>query len=140
MKIRYDGYNWIARLEKGEKLVESLLEAVKKENIKTAWIFGIGAASWAKIGFYSLASKQYNWKELDKDLEILSLQGNLAWEDDAPILHIHGTFSDETMQAFGGHVKELVVAGTCELFIHDWFKGSISRSVDPKTGLKMFDV
>lgn len=141
MKVRFDGYNWLVRLEKGEKLVETLVEIVKKENIKTGWIYGIGAASFVEIGFYNLSSKDYKWTKFDKDLEILGLQGNITFIGDEPALHLHGNFSDESLQAFGGHVKELVVSITCEVFIHNWFSSeSITRSTDEKTGLKLLDL
>lgn len=141
MKARFDGYNWLVKLEKGEELTKSLVEIVKKENIKTGWVYGIGAASSAEIGIYDLAKKDYKWQKLDKDLEILGLQGNISYIDNEPAIHLHGSFSNESMQAFGGHIKELTVSVTCEIFIHNWFsQDSITRSLDKETGLNLLDV
>lgn len=139
MKYTFDGYNWIVRLDKGEQLVASLTELVKKENIKGAWISGMGGALEAEIGFYQLEAKEYQWRKLDQLLEITSLQGNISWIDSEPMLHIHGTFSDENMQAFGGHVKELTVGGTCELLLHT-VQTELTRSHDDEIGLKLLDL
>lgn len=139
MKYHFDGYNWIVRLEKGEKLIASLTELVKKENIKSSWISGLGAATETELGFYNLESKEYQWRKLKKLLEITNLQGNVSWADGEPILHIHGTFSDENMQAFGGHVRELTVGGTCEILLHA-IQTELTRSHDDEIGLKLLDI
>jgi predicted DNA-binding protein with PD1-like motif len=140
MTFQFDGYNWLVRLEKGELLVESLLKLVQQENLSSAWLSALGAAGWVELGFYELPSKTYRWKKFERDLEITSLQGNLAWDGEEPVWHIHGSFSDETMQVFGGHVKELEVAGTCEILLHRWYADKLQRKTDEAIGLKLLDL
>lgn len=141
MTHRFDGYNWLVKLEKGELLIESLSKLVKDEAIQGAWISGLGGALWAELGFYDLEQKQYHWQKKNELLEITSLQGNIAWQEGEPVLHIHGTFSDRNMNAFGGHVKELAVGGTCELLLHRWNEeAGLTRSKDLETGLTLLDV
>lgn len=141
MKYRFDGYNWLVRLEKGELLVEQLTKLVREEDIKGAWVSGLGAAQWAELGFYDLDSQKYKWKKLDQLLEITGLQGNVAWNDGEPALHIHGSFSDREMRTFGGHVKELQVGGTCEVLLHRWYEHEGLRRVqDDKAGLRLLDI
>ncbi len=140
MKYRFDGYNWLVRLEKGEKLVETLTQVVKDQKVGGAWISGLGACAWAEVGYYDLDAKQYEFKKLDGPLEILGLQGNVAWQNNEPVLHIHGTFSDKEMKAFGGHIKELEVAGTCEVLLHRWYESGLARKIDGETGLNLLDL
>ena len=140
MKYKFDGYNWLVRLEKGELLAENLINLAKQENIAGAWLSGIGAVQWVDLGFYDLQGKQYHWKRLEKLMEITSLHGNVAWEGDEPVLHMHGTFSDENMAAHGGHVKDLQVGGTCEILLHRWYEGKLTRSQDEDSGLKLLDL
>lgn len=140
MRYKFDGYNWLVRLEKGEQLIASLTELVKKENIQAAWISGLGAAQQAELGFYKLDDKEYSWKAFDQLLEITGLQGNISWMDGEPKLHIHGNFSDENMQTFGGHVKELTVGGTCELLLHRIYVSKLSRKHDDAVGLPLLDI
>ena len=140
MKFQFDGFNWLVRLEKGELLTESLIKLIRDEKITGAWVSGLGGAQWAELGFYDLPAKQYKWQKIGRALEITSLQGNVAWSGEEPILHIHGSFSDENMQALGGHVKELEVAGTCEILLHRWYKQGLNRSQDDEVGLKLIDL
>lgn len=141
MTYKFDGYNWIVKLSKGELLIESLLEVVKREDIKGAWVSGLGGVLWAELGYYDLEDRQYHWQRLEDVPEITSLQGNVAWKDGEPVLHIHGTFSKKDMSAVGGHVKELAVGGTCEILLHRWYEAEgLTRSLDEETGLTLLDV
>lgn len=140
MTSAFDGFNWVVRFEKDELLVAEFTKLVKQEQLGGAWVLGLGAVQWAELGFYNLTSKAYQWKRFDQLMELTSLQGNVAWEGDEPVLHLHGTFAGADMQAFGGHIKEMQVAGTCELFLHRWQKDKLTRTLDPATGLKPLDI
>lgn len=141
MTYKFDGYNWLVRLQKGEKLIESLVKIIEKESIKGAWISGLGGALSAELGFYDLEKQQYQWQLFNELMEITSLQGNIAWKGDEPALHIHGTFTKADFSAIGGHVKELIVGGTCEILLHRWnAEEGLSRSIDKETGLTLLDV
>jgi hypothetical protein len=140
MTHQFDGFNWLLRLNKGEYLIDSLLNFTREHNISGAWVSGIGAALSAELGFYDLNKKQYRWKKFDQLMEITSLQGNIAWSDGEPAVHIHGTFSDSDMRSFGGHVKELEVGGTCEVLLHRWYQDKLTRSNDQQTGLTLLDL
>lgn len=140
MTFRFDTYNWLVRLQKGELLVEQLTALIQVQNIESAWISGLGACQWVELGYYDLDKQLYKFKKIQQPLEITNLQGNIAWDGSKPALHIHGSFSDNNMQAYGGHVKELEVGGTCELFLHRWYEGKISRVRDAKVGLKLLDL
>lgn len=140
MKYFYDGYNYVVQLQRGEHLIKTLTQFVIDNDIKASWISGLGGAQWAELGFYDLDTQQYLWKRHDELLEITSLQGNIAWKDDAPALHIHGTFSTRDYHAIGGHVRELEIGGTCELHLHTIFENKLTRSTDPATGLNLLDL
>ena len=140
MKFRFDGYNYIVRLEKGEPLVASLMSLIKSNDIPSCWISGIGGAQQAEIGFYDLDDQKYIWRSVNEALEIVSLQGNITWTETGPSLHMHGVFSKRDGSTVGGHVKEAVVSGTCELFLHQWYGPKLTRTIDPNIGLKLLDI
>lgn len=140
MKYKFDGYNWLVRLDKDELLTQNLLNLAKQENIVGAWLSGLGAAQWVELGFYDLTAGRYLWKKIEKLMEITSLQGNIGWSGHEPVLHIHGTFSDENMAAYGGHVKDLRVGGTCEILLHRWYSGQLLRHQDEESGLKLLEL
>lgn len=136
--VKVESDYFVVRLEKGELLVESLKKFAVEQKLEGAWLSGLGAALWAEIGFYELDSQRYVFKKLNKILEICSLQGNIAWTGQDPVIHLHGTFSDDTLQAFGGHVKELEAAGTCEVLVQ--LTEPLARKLDQATGLQLLDL
>ena len=140
MKSRFDGYNWVIVLEKGELLIDSLSKFAKENNVRGGFLSGVGGAQWAEIGFYHLEKKQYSWKKFDQLMEITSLNGNLAFKEGEPIWHIHATLADENMQAVGGHVKDLEVAGTLELFLRVIINQGLTRTHQDDLGLDLLDL
>jgi len=130
----------MVRLDKGERLIESLIKLVKQNEINGAWLNGLGAVKWAELGFYDLPNKKYEWSKINRPLEILSLEGNIAWINNEPIIHIHGSFSDDKMQTLGGHVKELEVGGTCEIIINTLNSSELLRLHDEDTGLNLLNL
>ncbi len=140
MTWQFDGYNYLLRFDKDELLIEGLTKFVREQNIKGGWLSIIGGALWVELGFYDLSAKHYRWKKIDQILEITNAQGTLAWGDEKPFVHLHGTLSDEQMQTYGGHIKELSVGGTCEVFLHVWNKDRLIRGHDEQTGLKLLEL
>lgn len=140
MKYRYDGDNWLLRLDIGEKLKEQLTNLIKKENIPSAWVSGIGAAQSAEIGYYDLVAKEYRFRKLSKVMEIASLAGNVTFSGNEPVLHLHIVLSDENLHSYGGHLRDLEAAGTVELFLRKWNGEPLARAYDEATGLSVLNL
>lgn len=140
MTYRFDGYNYLVRLNKGELLVESLTKFATETQLGGAWVSGVGGALWAEIGFYDLPNQRYQFQKVERLLEITALQGNLSLKEGEPAFHLHGTFSDDHLQAIGGHVKELCVAGTCEIYVHTIFGEPLTRTPNDEVGLPLLNL
>jgi hypothetical protein len=136
MTYQFDSYNYLVRLQKGESLKGALNELAKKEDLKSAWLQGVGGAKSVTLGYYNLPGQEYLWQDFNELLEITSLSGNLSWVGDEPFWHIHGVFGGKDYQSIGGHVKDLSAGATVELFIHP-FRTQITRTKDAETGLKL---
>lgn len=136
MKYIFDSYNHVICLEKGENLAESLATFFNETKHEGGWIEGVGGALSVELGYYNLEKKEYQWRTFDQTLEVLSLQGTVALnESGEPVFHLHGVFSDENYQTIGGHVKNLTVGGTLELFVHRSYT-PLKRTLNPGTGLQ----
>jgi uncharacterized protein len=141
MTYQFDGYNYIIRLERGEEIVNKVTTFVKEKAIRGGWINGLGGAERAELGYFDLEAQEYKWKTFNNLVEITSLEGNVAWQNDEPILHLHGTFTDREYNAIGGHVKTAITGGTCELFLHSRFGDEkLRRAKDKSTGLNLLDL
>ncbi len=140
MKYQYDGLNWLVRLDRGERLSEQLTAIAEAENIKSAWVSGIGATQYTEIGFYDLEQKKYKSTRLNQLLEITSLTGNLSKKEGKPFLHLHIVLSDDEFRTYGGHLLDLEAAGTVEVFLHNWQKETLIRRFDQDSGLSILDL
>lgn len=125
-------------LEKGEELHEVLKRFAEENDLKGAWLSGLGASSDLEIGLYDIEAREYRWKTYSEPLEILQLTGNQSVIEGEPFWHVHGSFSGRDLRAIGGHVKRLVVGVTCELHIVP-LETELTRTYDESTGLKLLN-
>lgn len=127
----------IARIDRGESIAEKIQKIATAENIKTAQVSGIGAASHLEIGCYQVSEKQYIKHVYDGDFEITSLLGNISQKDGEFYLHLHINAADEKGTAYAGRFNEGIIGGTCELFINI-IDTTVERQYDDETGLNVF--
>ncbi len=140
MTHSFDGYNYLIRLDMGERLSDGLEKFIAESKIEGGWISGVGAACEVAIGFYELNAKDYKWRTFGRTMEIASLNGNFAYDEQGKVMwHLHGVFADEEYQTVGGHVKDFVAGATVELFVHQSYK-PMNRKHDDTTGLKTLDL
>ncbi|WP_444659753.1 PPC domain-containing DNA-binding protein [Caproiciproducens sp. R2] len=139
MTYRIFGDTIVARIDRGEEIVQSLKAICEKENVRLASITALGAVGHAVVGLYRVAEKKYYSNTLDGEMEMTALTGNVTEKDGEVYLHLHANFADAQGHVFGGHLNEAVVSATCEMFIHT-VKGSVGRRPDEVTGLNLFDM
>ena len=71
----------VVRLDKGEEVIASLTEIVKQYDVKLGNVQALGATNHVKIGLFNIEEKKYYSRELDQDMEITSLIGNITRKD-----------------------------------------------------------
>ena len=139
MVIKKLNYNqFLLRIEPNEELFNSLLNFAKKYKIKSGFFYGIGASKRCLMGRYNEKTKDYDWFEIKKQMEIASLIGNLTLKENHPYLHIHATLSDKNLKTISGHLKELIAFPTCEIMFFA-FKQAIKRKYNKLTNLHLIE-
>ncbi|MCT8975250.1 DNA-binding protein [Clostridium sp. CX1] len=133
------GSNWVIRIDKGEEIVSNIKEICEKNNIKAGFISAIGAADKVKIGLFNTNTKVYHSETLSGDFEITNLTGNVSRKDGEVYIHLHITVSDEEYKAYGGHLNEAWISGTCEMLLTE-VDGEIGRQFDDNSGLNIFEL
>lgn len=137
MKVVYSGERtYVLRFDPGEEIITGVKEFCRREKIKGALLWGIGACDGLTLAWYDLQAKAYREKTFNERLEIASLLGNIAQKDNEMIVHSHGVFGDAAFQTRSGHVKKLVVSATAEITLRV-LEGKLTRKSDPKTGLNL---
>ena len=139
MRFKKIENTYFIKLERGEKIIESIKDFCTKNNIKCGYFFGIGALGEVELAHYVVETKKYSSKAFKQPLEIANLTGNIAAMDNKVYLHCHATLSDEEMIAIAGHLVEGIVAATCEIVLVK-MDMETNRKYDELIGLNLWDL
>lgn len=105
-------------LRQGDDVIANIENLAKSEKIPSASFTGIGFASDVTFGFYDFNAKKFDPKTFNK-VEMGSLTGSIAWNDQGPSIHVHGVATDDKFNAYGGHILSLRVGtGSMEIYIN----------------------
>ncbi len=134
--IKQNNNFYVLRLDSGEELREEAEKFSKEQGISAAWVNALGSSKELELAYYNLEKKEYETKKFLEDFEIVTITGNIALKEGNPFIHIHGTFSNSSMEVVGGHINRCVISATCEISI--WKAGgSMGRKYDEFTGLHL---
>ena len=127
----------IARIDKGEEILEQLKVIAINENIKLASINALGAIDDFTVGVYKVDEKKYYSNSFKGYYEITSLTGTISTMDREYYAHLHMSAGNEKGEVFGGHLNRAVVSAVCEMVI-SVIDGKVDRIYDEGTGLNIF--
>ena len=138
MDYRRFGSKIVARIDKGEEILEKLKEIALKENIKLAGVSALGATNDFTVGVYKVDEKKYYSNEFKGNFEIVSLTGTVNTMNGEFYSHIHMSARNDRGEVFGGHLNKAVVSATCEMII-DIIDGRVDRRYSEEIGLNLFE-
>ena len=125
-------------VQKGEDLLQALQGFCHHYQIRCGIISAVGAVEKATFGVYGQKAKKYNKITLEKELEIVSLNGNVSVFDDNPMVHAHIAFSDSEGKVTGGHLMAGTRVYSCEIYIQELSGTVKTRKVDKATQLPLW--
>lgn len=128
----------VARIDKGEEILEQIKTIALKENIKLAAVRALGAVDDFTVGVFKTAQKEYRSNSFSGDFEIVSLTGTINTMDNEFYCHLHMSAGNEKGEVFGGHLNRAVVSATCETVITE-INGRVDRRFDENIGLNLFE-
>lgn len=137
MDYRRFGNTIVARIDKGEEILEQVQEIARKEDIKLASVQALGAVNQFTVGVFLTDEKHYQANEFEGSFEIVSLTGTINTMQDAFYCHLHMSAGNEKGEVFGGHLNRAVISATCEMIIQI-IDGRVDREKDEETGLNLF--
>ena len=133
-----DQKDYFIRIDRGEEIFATLLQLAKKEEWPCAHLSGIGAVNNIELGTYAFSDKEYKKDIIPGDRELLSLDGNMSFVDNAPFFHIHGVLADSNYKCMGGHFFSATVAVTCEIILRP-YPIKIERSFSKEIGINLLN-
>jgi predicted DNA-binding protein with PD1-like motif len=130
---------YVIKLAPGEEFVSSLTRFAAEARLGAGSFTAIGAFERVTLGFYDLDRKEYRRNEIERQVEAVSLAGNIAISDGKPKVHAHVVVADSSGRAFGGHLLEGRVRPTLEIIL-DESDESLTRRFDEASGLSLLDL
>lgn len=128
----------VARIDKGEEIIDKVKEIALKENIKLAGISALGAVNDFTVGVFDTVEKKYYANDFKGAYEIVSLTGTINTMNGEFYTHLHMSAGDMEGKVFGGHLNRAVVSATCEMII-TIIDGCVDRKFSEEIGLNLFE-
>ena len=141
------GRRFVLVLERGEELMAEVKAFAEREHLRAAEFTAIGAVSSAKLAAFDPERREYVDIADPGQAELTSLNGRItlpkgADPADPPAerqLHVHCVLARLDGSPLAGHVLELVVRPTCEVFIAESSE-HVARREDPDSGLPVISL
>lgn len=137
MEYRKFNNTIVARIDKGEEILDKIKEIANKENIKLANINALGATNDFTVGVFKTAEKKYYSNNFTGDFEIVSLTGTINTMNGEFYSHIHMSAGNDKGEVFGGHLNRAIVSATCEMVINI-IDGTVDRVFNDEIELNLF--
>ena len=126
--------------DKGDEVTATLLQFAKANQLKASYFTAIGALSEVTLGFFERERKDYKRIEIEEQVEVMSLFGNLAQDESGQHkLHAHVVIGKSDGSAHGGHLLKAHVWPTLELFLTETSE-TLTRRVDEETNLPLIAI
>jgi predicted DNA-binding protein with PD1-like motif len=125
-------------MDDGEDFFSDLEEIAKKYGLTSGIIVcALGMLRNVELAYYKYPrEREYLYKQLKGPFEVVSLKGNLSFNNEKLVVHVHAVLADEEFNCFGGHLSKAEVNAILELFILVP-RSRFVRRFDEKTGLKI---
>lgn len=127
----------IARMDKGEEILEQVREIALKEKIKLAHLHALGATNDFTVGVFDTVTRQYKANHFTGNFEIVSLTGTINTMNEEYYCHLHMSAGNDAGEVFGGHLNQAYVSATCEMVI-TIVNGCVDRIHEETVGLNLF--
>jgi len=122
--------------ETGDEAFGCLGEFVKANKISAARLTGIGAFREVMLGYFDWESKKYKKNPVRRQVELLSLIGDVALDNGVPKVHAHVVVGLSDGTTLGGHLLEAHVRPTLELILIE-SPAHLRKEHDPASGLAL---
>jgi uncharacterized protein len=123
----------------GDELIAGLTRFASEHSLGGAQLTAIGGFSAATLGYFDRDRKDYETIPVQEQVEVLSLLGDITFEDGKPMVHAHAVVGRRDGSTRGGHVLEGHVWPTLEVVVTE-SPAHLQRRHDPALGLALIRV
>ena len=101
----------------GDEILSGVTDLVRKHNITSGYITGLGGLSGALLGFGDPTVNAIATIPVDEKCELASLVGHIQVRDGVPTVHLHAVVSFKDGSTKAGHLFEARVAPLAEVSV-----------------------
>jgi predicted DNA-binding protein with PD1-like motif len=123
----------------GDEPVSLLTRFAEEHSITAARFSAIGAFSRAVLGYFDFGRKDYLRNEIDEQVEVVSLLGDIALDAGKPKVHAHVVIGKRDATALGGHLLSATVRPTLEVMLIESPR-RLAKTYRAEFGLALIDV
>jgi uncharacterized protein len=123
---------------KGDEVLSGLTDFAIQHKIEDAHFTAIGAVSGGTLAWLDPTNKIYHRISVAEQVEVLSLIGDVATFNGKPVVHMHAVLGKPNGNTIGGHVFELNVNPTLEVFV-TVNATPLGKKPDDASGMKLID-
>ena len=124
---------------KGDEILSGLTAFAVREKFTGGCFTAIGALQSAKFGWFDEMRKAFREIPIDRQVELVSLIGDVGLANGVPAIHAHGAVALPDGEVRGGHLLQAVAWPTLELFFTA-FPAALTKTHDEETDLFLFDL
>lgn len=125
--------------DKGDEVVSTLQRVAKELGLAASRFSAIGALQSAVLGYFDWDRKDYERIPVNEQVEVLSLNGDVALDGREPKVHAHAVLGRRGGACIGGHVLEARVRPTLEVILVE-SPSYLRKTCDRETGLALIDL
>jgi uncharacterized protein len=140
-KLLYDnGQKTYALIfDKGDEVISKLTEFAKEHSLKATQFTAIGAFSKATLAFFDWDKKDYKKINVNEQVEVLTLTGDIAIKEGQPTVHAHVILGRSDGSTIGGHLMEAAVRPTLEVILTE-SPEFLNKKYDQESKLFLIDL
>jgi predicted DNA-binding protein with PD1-like motif len=139
MRFQRFGDRFQLRFESGEQVASTLLTWLKAQEIGYATMTGLGAIKSARVSYWNAETREYEPHDLDEQMEVVSLIGNVTIKEGEAFTHIHVTLGRRDLSIAGGHFNDAVVNPNLEIWVRPE-EAAVERTLEEASGLYLMDL
>ena len=130
---------WAMICDAGDEAMTALLQFAEAERLTAGHFTGIGAFASVTVAWFDLEKKRYEPIEINEQVEVVSLMGDVAEAEGKPSVHAHICVAKRDGSAHGGHLMSGLVRPTLELVIIE-SPGHLRKRMRAEFGIPLIDL
>jgi predicted DNA-binding protein with PD1-like motif len=134
-----DVVTYVVVCDPGDEAVATLTQLARSERLEAAQVTAVGAFERATVGWFDPRARRYRRIPVDEQCEVLSLIGDIAADQDGPVLHVHVVLGLSDGTTRGGHLIEGWVFPTLEVVVTET-PAQLRKVMRPDIGIALIDL